>query len=149
MENQAVKPPMILIVERDPLFADRHVRDFGSKRLPMFLGEKTEVGLEATQAMTFDLIVLILWSRCSKPRTMPVFCEEKTPQRAASAILGRGFRNELDRATESGGRRVLFAKTISAGGFPGLGGQGLVFTAFGDCENRSTQGALCETTGSG
>jgi DNA-binding response OmpR family regulator len=58
MENQAVKPPMILIVENDPLLLTGMSAILDQKGYRCFLARDTSVGLKATQAMTFDLIVL-------------------------------------------------------------------------------------------
>ena len=58
MENQAVKPPMILIVESDPLLLTGMSAILDQKGYRCFLARETSVGLKATQAMTFDLIVL-------------------------------------------------------------------------------------------
>jgi len=58
MENQAVKPPMILIVESDPLLLTGMSAILDQKGFRCFLARDTTVGLKATQAMTFDLIVL-------------------------------------------------------------------------------------------
>ena len=58
MENQAVKPPMILIVESDPLLLTGMSAILDQKGYRCFLARETVVGLKATQAMTFDLIVL-------------------------------------------------------------------------------------------
>jgi DNA-binding response OmpR family regulator len=57
MENQAVKPPMVLIVERDPLLLTGMSAILDQKGYRCFLARETSVGLKATQAMTFDLIV--------------------------------------------------------------------------------------------
>ena len=58
MENQAVKPPMILIVESDPLLLTGMSAILDQKGYRCFLARETAVGLKATQAMNFDLIVL-------------------------------------------------------------------------------------------
>jgi DNA-binding response OmpR family regulator len=58
MENQAVKPPMILIVERDPLLLTGMSAILDQKGYRCFLAREVSIGLKATQAMTFDLIVL-------------------------------------------------------------------------------------------
>ncbi len=58
MENQAVKPPMILIVESDPLLLTGMSAILDQKGYRCFLARDTAVGVKATQAMAFDLIVL-------------------------------------------------------------------------------------------
>jgi DNA-binding response OmpR family regulator len=58
MENQAVKQPMILIVERDPLLLTGMSAILDQKGYRCFLARDTSVGLKATQSLTFDLIVL-------------------------------------------------------------------------------------------
>ena len=58
MENQAVKPPMVLIVESDPLLLTGMSAILDQKGYRCFLARDVSVGLKATQAMTFDLIVL-------------------------------------------------------------------------------------------
>ncbi len=58
MENQAVKPPMILIVESDPLLLTGMSAILDQKGYRCFLARDTTVGLKATQVMEFDLIVL-------------------------------------------------------------------------------------------
>ena len=58
MENQAVKPPMILIVESDPLLLTGMSAILDQKGYRCFLARDTSVGLKATQAMAFDLLVL-------------------------------------------------------------------------------------------
>lgn len=58
MENQAVKPPMILIVESDALLLTGMSAILDQKGYRCFLARNIDVGLKATQAMAFDLIVL-------------------------------------------------------------------------------------------
>ncbi len=58
MENQAVKPPMVLIVERDPLMLTGMSAILDQKGYRCFLARDLSVGLKATTAMAFDLIVL-------------------------------------------------------------------------------------------
>lgn len=57
MENQAVKPPMILIVESDPLLLTGMSAILDQKGYRCFLARDKTVGLKATQAMAFDLLV--------------------------------------------------------------------------------------------
>jgi DNA-binding response OmpR family regulator len=57
MENQAVKPPMVLIVESDPLLLTGMSAILDQKGYRCFLARDASVGLKATRAMTFDLIV--------------------------------------------------------------------------------------------
>lgn len=66
MENQAVKPPMILIVEKDPLMLTAMTAVLDQKGYRCFLARDTEVGLKATQTMTFDLIVFSFGSDVQK-----------------------------------------------------------------------------------
>ena len=58
MENQAVKPPMVLIVESDPLLLTGLSAILDQKGYRCFLARDVAVGKKATQAMAFDLIVL-------------------------------------------------------------------------------------------
>lgn len=58
MENQAVKAPMVLIVERDPLMLTAMSAILDQRGYRCFLARDVSVGLKATSAMTFDLIVL-------------------------------------------------------------------------------------------
>ncbi len=58
MENQAVKPPMILIVESEPLLLTGMSAILDQKGYRCFLARETSVGLKATQAMAFDLLIL-------------------------------------------------------------------------------------------
>ena len=58
MENQAVKPPMVLIVESDPLLLTGLSAILDQKGYRCFLARNVSVGKKATQAMVFDLIVL-------------------------------------------------------------------------------------------
>ncbi len=58
MENQAVKPPMILIVESDPLLLTGMSAILDQKGYRCFLARETSVGIKATQAMAFDLLIL-------------------------------------------------------------------------------------------
>jgi chemosensory pili system protein ChpA (sensor histidine kinase/response regulator) len=57
MENQAVKPPMILIVESDPLLLTGMSAILDQKGYRCFLARNHLVGQKATLAMTFDLII--------------------------------------------------------------------------------------------
>jgi DNA-binding response OmpR family regulator len=58
MENQAVKPPMVLIVESDPLMLTGLSAILDQKGMRCFLARDVSIGMKATQSMTFDLIVL-------------------------------------------------------------------------------------------
>jgi len=57
MENQAVKPPMILIVESDPLLLTGMSAILDQKGYRCFLARDASIGLKASQAMIFDLII--------------------------------------------------------------------------------------------
>lgn len=58
MENQAVKAPMVLIVERDPLRLTGMSAILDQKGYRCILARNVATGLKATQAMPYDLIVL-------------------------------------------------------------------------------------------
>ncbi len=57
MENQAVKPPMILIVENDPLLLAGMAAVLDKKGYRCFLARNLEVGKQATESIAFDLIL--------------------------------------------------------------------------------------------
>lgn len=57
MENQAVKPPLILLVDNDPLLLTGMSAILDQKGYRCYLARNTNVGLQATKVMTFDLIV--------------------------------------------------------------------------------------------
>jgi DNA-binding response OmpR family regulator len=58
MENQAVKAPMVLIVESDPLLLTGMSAILDQRGYRCFLARNMATGLKATKAMPFDLIVL-------------------------------------------------------------------------------------------
>ncbi len=57
MENQAVKPPMVLIVESDPLLLTGMAAILDKKGYRCFLARTLEIAEQATQSIAFDLIV--------------------------------------------------------------------------------------------
>jgi DNA-binding response OmpR family regulator len=57
MENQAVKPPMVLIVEKDPLLLTGMSAILDQRGYRCFLARDKTVGLKATQSIAFDLII--------------------------------------------------------------------------------------------
>jgi DNA-binding response OmpR family regulator len=57
MENQAVKPPMVLIVERDPLLLTGMAAILDKRGYRCFLARNPDVAKQATQSMAFDLIL--------------------------------------------------------------------------------------------
>jgi DNA-binding response OmpR family regulator len=57
MENQAVKPPMVLIVESDPLMLTGLAAILDKKGYRCFLARTVEIAEQATQSIAFDLIV--------------------------------------------------------------------------------------------
>jgi DNA-binding response OmpR family regulator len=57
MENQAVKPPMVLIVESDPLLLTGMAAILDKKGYRCFLARSAEIAEQATQSIAFDLII--------------------------------------------------------------------------------------------
>ncbi len=58
MENQVTKPPMILIVERDPLMLTGISAVLDMQGYRCFLARDIEIAVQATESLQFDLIVL-------------------------------------------------------------------------------------------
>jgi DNA-binding response OmpR family regulator len=57
MENQAVKPPMILIVESDPLLLTGMAAILDQRGYRCFLARNLDVARQAAGTLTFDLIL--------------------------------------------------------------------------------------------
>ncbi len=55
MENQAVKAPMVLIVERDPLLLTGMSAILDQKGYRCFLAKNVATGLKATQALQWEI----------------------------------------------------------------------------------------------
>lgn len=58
MENQVTKPPMILVVERDPLMLTGISAVLDMQGYRCFLARDIEIAAQATETLQFDLIVL-------------------------------------------------------------------------------------------
>ncbi len=58
MENQVTKPPMILVVERDPLMLTGISAVLDMQGYRCFLARNIEIAAQATETLQFDLIVL-------------------------------------------------------------------------------------------
>jgi len=58
MENQVTKPPMILVVERDPLMLTGISAILDMQGYRCFLARDIEIASQATDTLQFDLIVL-------------------------------------------------------------------------------------------
>ena len=58
MENQVTKPPMILVVERDPLMLTGISAVLDMQGYRCFLARDIEIASQATDTLQFDLIVL-------------------------------------------------------------------------------------------
>lgn len=57
MENQVTKPPMILVVERDPLMLTGIAAVLDMQGYRCFLARNVEIATQATETLQFDLIV--------------------------------------------------------------------------------------------
>jgi DNA-binding response OmpR family regulator len=57
MENQAVKPPMLLIVESDPLLLTGMAAILDKRGYRCFLARTLDVARQAAESMVFDLIL--------------------------------------------------------------------------------------------
>jgi DNA-binding response OmpR family regulator len=66
MENQVTKPPMILVVERDPMMLTGISAILDMQGYRCFLARDTEIARQATETLQFDLIVLSVDSDLGK-----------------------------------------------------------------------------------
>ena len=113
MENQVTKPPMILVVERDPLMLTGISAILDMQGYRCFLARDLEIASQATQSLQFDLIVLSFEN--SFEAAVEGAAKLRSTQRSTGLpiiFLAPRLEADWDRADECRRRRLLRPQTI-------------------------------------